>query len=62
MTIAKDGTTITQSGNSIFCSNGEAYTLSGRILIGPHGTESTNVGSIQEALGIVIGLHGGKRF
>lgn len=60
--IAKDGTTISRFGHTIHCSNGETYTLMGTHLTGPHGFLSNNVRSIEEAVGIVIGLHGGRRF
>jgi len=62
MIMARDGVTITQSGNTIYCSNGETYTFSGNMLFGSGGTISSNVSSIQEAVGIVAGLHGGKMF
>ena len=61
MVRAKDGTIITQAGKTISCSDGSRYFLSGKVLSGPHGTVSRNVGSPQEALAIVIGLHGGQR-
>lgn len=62
MTITKDGITVTQMGNFISCSNGETYSLVGTILTGPRGVIAYNVSSMSEAKGIVIGLHGGKRF
>lgn len=62
MIVANDGVTITQMGNCITCSNGEHYTLVGMVLTGPNGFRSMNVNSISEAIGIVVGRHGGKRF
>ena len=32
------------------------------MLSGPGGVVATNVSNISEAIGIVLGLHGGKRF
>lgn len=60
--IAKDGTTISRFGHTIHCSNGETYTLTGTCLTGSRGFFSNNVRSIEEAVGIVIGLHGGRGF
>lgn len=57
--IAKDGVHISIFGSIIKCSNGEIYHLSGKILNGPSGTISTSCSSINEALSIVIDLHGG---
>lgn len=56
-----DGTAVTQMGNTIHASDG-VYTLTGTTLVGPGGFCSTNVENISEAVGIVIGLHGGKLF
>ena len=61
MIIAKDGTTINVIGSTITTSRGETYHLTGRCLIGPTGTVSMNVSSMDEAIGIVIGIHGGRR-
>ena len=60
--IAKDGIEITQSGNMIKCSDGTIYTLSGRMLSGPAGVIAWNCSDPAEALGIVLELHGGRRF
>lgn len=60
MILAKDGTIITQSGNTITCSNCECYVFSGTILTGSNGFCSMNVKNIAEAIGIIIGIHGGR--
>lgn len=64
--ICKDGATITYAGNIIRVANGvaatEVYTLNGNVLSGSNGFLAQNVGSLGEAVGIVIGLHGGKIF
>lgn len=62
MFIAKDGSTISQTGSLISCSDGTSYNLCGSMLSGPGGVVATNVSNISEAIGIVLGLHGGKRF
>ena len=62
MIYANDGTVIACSGNTITCTNGEAYVYGNKMLVGPHGMNQMNVGSIQEAMGIVAGLHGGRKF
>lgn len=62
MIIAKDGVTVTQMGNRISCSDGSVYILTGRMLTGPGGVVSYNVGNISEAVGIVLGMHGGRMF
>lgn len=56
-----DGMTITHSGSFIHVSNGDTYSLCGTTLTGP-GFVSYNVTSINEAVNIICGLHGGKRF
>lgn len=56
-----DGTTVTQMGNFIHASDG-TYTLMGTTLVGPGGFHSMNVGSMDEAVAIVVGYHGGRRF
>ena len=61
MLIAKDGTMIHINGNSLICSDGKIYQLNGRILTGPNGTVSMNVGSMAEAAGIAAGFHGGRK-
>lgn len=60
--IAKDGTTISQTGSMIHCSSGETYILCGSTLSGPSGIVAWNCSGPAEALGIVVGLHGGRRF
>lgn len=60
--IAKDGTVVTQSGSMITCSDGTMYTLSGQMLSGSTGVIAWNCSGPAEALGIVLGLHGGRRF
>ena len=62
MTVANDGVVINQMGNSITCSNGEHYSLVGTTLMGPRGAVSMHVTSISDAVNIVVGLHGGKKF
>lgn len=61
MIVCNDGTTVTQTGNFIYASDG-IYTLMGITLIGSGGFCSMNVLSISEAVGIVVGRHGGRRF
>lgn len=56
-----DGTIVTKAGTFIHASDG-TYTLTGTMLTGPHGYYSVNVQDIDEAVGIVVGLHGGRRF
>ena len=55
------GVTITVSGSFINCSDGKTYTIMGSSLTGPDGFASYNIKSQDEAIGIVIGLYGGKR-
>lgn len=62
MFIAKDGTTISQSGAFIHFSDGTSYNLCGPMLSGPAGVVAMNVSNISETISIVLGLHGGKRF
>lgn len=59
--ITKSGVTITVSGTFIHCSDGKTYSFVGNSLTGPNGVISWNVKSYEEAVGIVIGLYGGKR-
>ncbi len=61
MIMCNDGTTVTQMGSFIHAREG-IYTLTGTMLTGPGGFCSMNVRSIGEAVGIVVGLHGGRRF
>lgn len=61
MIMCNDGTTVTQMGSFIHAREG-VYTLTGTMLTGPGGFYSMNVRSIGEAVGIVVGLHGGRRF
>lgn len=61
MIFCNDGTTVMHAGHLITTSKGETYSLLGTILTGPGGFQSMNVGSIQEAVGIVCGMHGGRR-
>lgn len=61
MVTANDGVAVMQSGgNTITCSNGEHYVFNGISLVGPKGYQGRCT-SIQEALGIVIGIHGGRK-
>lgn len=60
MVQCNDGTTVTKMGNFINTSKG-TYTFMGNMLTGPNGFISRNIRSVDEAVGIVIGLHGGKR-
>jgi len=60
--MSNNGTGISVSGNSIMTTDGKVYQLSGGILYGPNGTMSMNVKSMDEAVGIVTGLCGGKMF
>lgn len=57
-----DGTVVSMTGNFINTSKGESYVYSGRTLVGPRGLVSMNVGSVEEAFGMVCGMHGGKKF
>lgn len=60
--IAKDGVLVTRSGNSILCSDGTIYILLGRMLTGPGGVVAWNCSGPAEAMGIVLGFHGGRQF
>jgi hypothetical protein len=55
------GVTITVSGSFINCSDGKTYSILGNTLNGPDGIVSRNIKSTDEAVGIVIGIYGGKR-
>lgn len=59
--ITKSGITITVLGNFIKCSDGKTYTIMGSSLRGPDGFIAHNIKSNDEAIGVVIGLYGGKR-
>lgn len=62
MIVAKDNVTITVSGFAISCSNGEMYSLLNRVLVCNGRPVANNVNSIDEAVGIVCGFHGGRLF
>ena len=62
MIMTKQGIQISVSGNNIVCSDGKMFTYSGGMLMGPGGTISYGVSSINEALGIVIGMYGGRAY
>lgn len=53
--------TLMETGNMIQASDGKTYTIMGSTIMGPTGTIAQNVKSHNEALGIIIGLYGGKR-
>lgn len=57
-----DGSVITQMGSCIHSSDGNTYVLCGKMLTSPGGILSYCCESMSEAIGIVIGLHGGRRF
>ena len=59
--MTNSGVTITVSGNFINCSNGKTYTIMGSFLSGLDGVVANNIKSQDEAIGVVIGLYGGKR-
>ena len=58
--VTKKGVVLTVTGNTIMCSDGKLYTYMETcgMLSGP--CTSYNVKSMEEAIGIVIGLYGGK--
>lgn len=58
----KDGTFVHTMGNMIMCSDGKTYVWTGYGLTGPYGMVSNHCTSINEAFGIVVGLHGGSVF
>lgn len=60
--VAFDGVVIKVCGNTIVCSDGLNYVLSGNILLGPMGQVSMNCRDIVEAMNIVVGIHGGRMF
>ena len=47
-------------GHSISVSNGEIYNYMGHLLSGS-GIASYNVSSLEEAVGIIVGMHGGRK-
>ena len=61
MILTKDGTTINVTGNTITTSKGEIFHLSGQNLIGPTGIVARKATSMDYAVGVVIGLHGGRQ-
>ncbi|MBD5584302.1 MAG: hypothetical protein HDQ88_04415 [Clostridia bacterium] len=61
-TSCKDGTFVHAVGNIIHCSDGTSYVWTGYGLSGPYGMASGNCRTINEAFGIVVGLHGGSAF
>ena len=54
------GVIITVTGSFINCSDGKTYTIIGSSLTGPDGFVSHNIKSQDEAIGIIVGLYGGK--
>lgn len=60
MITTNSGVTITVLGNFINCSDGKTYTIMGNSLTGPDDFASHNIKSQDEAIGIIIGLYGGK--
>ena len=60
MILCNDGTSVTKMGNFIQASDG-MYTYTGTMMIGPNGFRSMNVKSMEEAISIVCGLHGGRK-
>lgn len=56
----RSGVVITVNGNFISCSNGKIYSLIGTMLSGSDGVISHNIKSKDEAVGIIIGMYGGK--
>lgn len=59
--ITNSGVTITISSNIISCSDGKMYNIVGNCLTGFDGFISYNIKSQDEAIGIIIGMYGGKR-
>lgn len=59
--MANDGVRVNVMGGAITCSNGERYSLVGPVLMGPHGRVSVNCSGIDEAVNIIIGMHGGRK-
>ena len=57
----KDNVVVTASNNMIHCSNGDCYVLNGQFLSGP-GAANVICASLSEAFGMVIGMHGGRKF
>lgn len=51
---------LTVIGDAIMCSNGNTYRLMGTILTGPG--VYCSVKSMDEAVGFIAGLYGGRRF
>lgn len=61
--MCRDGSAVHVFGNTISVSGrcgSETYVLWGNTLTGPHGFRSMNCRSIDEAFGLVCGIHGGK--
>ena len=60
--MTSNGTQISVSGNTITTTDGRQFHYSGGILYGPNNYMSMNVKSMDEAIGIVTGMCGGKLF
>ena len=58
--MANDGVRVNVMGGAVTCSNGERYSLVDSVLVGPYGRMSVNCSGIDEAVNIIIGMHGGK--
>ena len=59
--VCKDNCVVTAAGNMVHVSNGNCYVLNGEFLSGP-GVNNMRMNSLSEALGYVVGLHGGRQF
>lgn len=60
--MAKDGTHVSKQGNHILTSAGENFTRSGSNLYCNGRIVARNCTSDEEAKGIALGMHGGKRW
>lgn len=62
--VANDGQFITKlSDHTFLCSDGSGYRMvSGNNLMGPNGLVARNVKNDDEARGIILGMHGGRKF
>ena len=61
MIVCNDNVTVDVVGNVITTSNGDIYNLAGLVLFKNGSMISMNVSSIDAAVGIVIGAHGGRK-
>lgn len=59
--VCNDSVILSVSGNTISASNGDIYTVNGLVLLKNGQIVSMHVSNINEAVNVVIGLHGGRR-